>query len=141
MALHDNRKATIQDLASNFYLTEQDVVNGLTRAEASVKRLSELNDYVNISIIRGELVPPILQNFDVVIASDMNVSEMIQINHFCRRQCPPIGFVAMDGFGLCGVVFVDYGHDFTVIDSNGEQPKSSIVEGITQVSEPLGWRD
>ncbi|XP_055389044.1 ubiquitin-like modifier-activating enzyme 1, partial [Condylostylus longicornis] len=132
VALHDPTISRIQDLASNFYLTEQDVQQGVSRAEACVKRLSELNDYVSTTIIEGELSPEVLHQFDVVVVSDMKMSEMIRINRICRSHEPSIGFVAMDGFGLCASVFVDFGDEFAVFDRNGEQPQSSIIEGITQ---------
>lgn len=133
VTLYDNTNATIQDLASNFYLTEDDVTNGISRAEGSSKRLAELNDYVNITVIKGELTPDVLRGFNVVVASDMKISRMIWLNQFCRSQDPPIGFIGMDGFGLCGVIFVDFGNEFTVFDNDGETPKSLIIEGITQV--------
>lgn len=60
-------------------------------------------------------------------------SQMIEINNFCRSQEPAIGFIAMDGFGLCASVFVDFGDEFVIFDSDGEALKSSIIEGITQV--------
>lgn len=58
---------------------------------------------------------------------------MVEINNFCRSQEPQIGFIAMDGFGLCASVFVDFGNEFTVHDKDGEAPKTAIIEGITQV--------
>lgn len=73
VGLHDDTPTCIQDLASNFYLTEKDVENAVTRAAGSCRRLSELNDYVNTVVIKGDLTADVLRSFDVVVVCDMKM--------------------------------------------------------------------
>lgn len=132
VALHDNTPSKIADLGSNFYITETDVAQGRTRAEACRAKLAELNDYVLIQHVTSELTDDVLSQYDVIIVSDIPRSEMIRINRFCRSQQSPIGFIAMDGFGLAGCIFVDFGREFTVFDKDGNPLKSALVENIQQ---------
>lgn len=39
-----------------------------------------------------------------------------------------------DTRGLCGQIFCDFGDDFVVVDSNGEEPISNMVAGVVKVS-------
>ena len=49
--IYDPTKVTINDLTSNFYLTESDV-NTKQRDEACLSKLSELNPYTKVSIFK-----------------------------------------------------------------------------------------
>ena len=44
--LHDSEKVTYKDLSGQFFLNDKDI--GKNRAEASVKRLQALNDFVKV---------------------------------------------------------------------------------------------
>jgi ubiquitin-activating enzyme E1 len=59
---------------------------------------------------------------------------MIELNDLCRQQQPAKGFIAMDGFGLTTCLFVDFGPEFVVHDSNGDPAKTALIENITQVN-------
>jgi ubiquitin-activating enzyme E1 len=50
--LHDTRLATIDDLATQFYLNEKDI--GRNRAEALKSKLASLNDCVTVSLNADE---------------------------------------------------------------------------------------
>ncbi|XP_065058406.1 ubiquitin-like modifier-activating enzyme 1 [Rhopilema esculentum] len=63
VTLHDADVCTMLDLASQFYLSEQDV--GKNRAEASIAKLAELNSYVPLSIHKGELTNDVLAKYQV----------------------------------------------------------------------------
>jgi ubiquitin-activating enzyme E1 len=63
VTLLDDAPATLNDLSANFYLTEKDI--GKPRASACANKLAELNSYVQIKVITGELTPEVLAKFQV----------------------------------------------------------------------------
>jgi molybdopterin/thiamine biosynthesis adenylyltransferase len=75
VTLHDDGKADLWDLSSNFFLSEKDV--GQNRAQACVPKLQELNNAVIISTITGDLTKEQLSNFQV------HEHEMICGVHIC----------------------------------------------------------
>lgn len=128
--LHDDSIAEQRDLGANFYLTEQDV-GSRTRAEASLKQLSELNPYVSVRTHQGPLTEELLSGVSLVVFSETSQSELLRWNEVCRTRNPPVGFIAADCFGLASSVFVDFGESFTCRDKDGEEPRSAIVSGVT----------
>eukprot|EP00795_Rhopilema_esculentum_P000848 gene849-10596_t len=66
VTLHDADVCTMLDLASQFYLSEQDV--GKNRAEASIAKLAELNSYVPLSIHKGELTNDVLAKYQAIFS-------------------------------------------------------------------------
>jgi len=64
----------------------------VSRAEACLSQLKELNSYVNVSVHNGVVNPDFLKNFDVVIFTESyNQQELENINAFCRQN--QIGFI------------------------------------------------
>ncbi|KAG5456068.1 MAG: hypothetical protein BJ554DRAFT_4295 [Olpidium bornovanus] len=63
VTLFDPEPARIEDLSTQFFLTEQDV--GRPRAQASAARLAELNQYVPVSVLQGDLTEENLKGFTV----------------------------------------------------------------------------
>lgn len=51
------RSSTVkfEDLSAQFYLSESDVVAKRKRSEVSLSKLKELNPYVSVNIMKGEL--------------------------------------------------------------------------------------
>ncbi|CEL98564.1 unnamed protein product [Vitrella brassicaformis CCMP3155] len=131
VTIHDDSLVEMRDLGSNFYLSEEDV-GKKSRAQACLMKLAELNTYVSVNIHTGPITPDLLKNFNVCIFSETSRRSLIEYNNFCRSQSPPIGFIAADCFGLAASVFVDFGDQFTCHDKDGEEPKSAIINGITQ---------
>ena len=50
VTLVDDTPTQMRDLGANFYLTEEHVQGGATRAQGSVGKLSELNPYVKVEV-------------------------------------------------------------------------------------------
>lgn len=63
VTLHDDTPASHLDLASQFYLTENDI--GQPRAQASSKKLAELNPYVHVHHHSGDINEAFLKQFRV----------------------------------------------------------------------------
>ncbi|XP_014749203.1 PREDICTED: ubiquitin-like modifier-activating enzyme 1, partial [Sturnus vulgaris] len=68
------------DLASQFYLREEDV--GRSRAEATLPRLAELNSYVAVSSSREPLSQQLLGTFQVVVLTNSPLEEQLWVGDF-----------------------------------------------------------
>eukprot|EP00397_Hematodinium_sp_SG-2012_P005547 GEMP01005567.1.p1 GENE.GEMP01005567.1~~GEMP01005567.1.p1 ORF type:complete len:1030 (+),score=207.10 GEMP01005567.1:26-3091(+) len=132
ISLHDDALVEERDLTSNFYLSESDI--GKPRAAACLAQLQSLNPYVKISVLQGPLTPDVLSanDFHVVVVTEGTPKNVTEINDFCRSHSPPIGFICCEVYGLAGSCFVDFGNKFVCYDTDGEEPKSAIIAGITQ---------
>ncbi|KAJ3194710.1 hypothetical protein HK101_002132 [Irineochytrium annulatum] len=127
VTLHDREPVQIADLSTQFFLHEDNV--GTPRAAACLPRLAELNNYVPISLLDGELATEAtLKRFQVVLLTDAPLSVQLAVNAITH----PLGirFVAADTRGLFGMCFNDFGEDFHVHDADGEEPVSGIVAAI-----------
>lgn len=125
LALYDPEPVKIQDLSSQFFLREADV--GRSRAEVSASRLSELNQYVPISVV-DDLSASTLALFKCVVCTNTTLEEQIRINEVTHAN--DTGFISADVRGLFGQLFVDFGEKFTVVDQTGEEPHQGIVSDI-----------
>ena len=120
------------DLTSNFYCKESDV-GKVSRAEASLSKLQELNPYVKVGIV-SSLQTSDLANYHVVCYTENfeNIDKLIEANEYCRERGK--GFILALAYGLSGVSFVDFGKEFTINDADGEDTKSFIVVNVTQAN-------
>eukprot|EP00128_Syssomonas_multiformis_P002420 Colp12_sorted_trinity150504_noHs@8955 len=128
VTIHDDDKVTLSDLSSQFFLREEDV--GKNRADATLPRLAELNAYVPVHKHAGPLTESFLNTFEVVVLTFNSLEEQLRINEITRKL--GIRFIVAQTFGLFGQIFNDFGKEFTVYDTNGEQPVSFLIENITQ---------
>lgn len=130
VTLYDPVTVQWGDLSSNFYCREENV-GKITRAEASIGKLQELNPYVNVTKI-DTLTLEDHANYNVVLYTEVfeNIDQLIEVNEFCRQRS--IGFILSTSFGPSGFAFLDYGTDFIVTDADGEETKSFIVVNATQ---------
>uniref|UniRef100_A0A663FIF7 E1 ubiquitin-activating enzyme n=1 Tax=Aquila chrysaetos chrysaetos TaxID=223781 RepID=A0A663FIF7_AQUCH len=128
VTLHDPQPAAWPDLASQFYLREEDV--GQNRAEATLPRLAELNAYVAVTSTRQPLSQELLAPFQVVVLTNSSLEEQLWVGDFCHSH--GIKLVVADTRGLFGQLFCDFGDDMVVTDTNGEQPLSAMVSMVTK---------
>jgi len=138
--IYDPEKVKINDLGGNFYLTEADVGNK-NRDEASLSQLSELNPYVHVSVMKGQLMENITKFNVIVITEVMKKEELIEIDEICRKN--KIAFIYAAILGLSGFVFDDFGPEHSILDDNGEDCKTYIVklisnDGCVTIDDSLG---
>jgi ubiquitin-activating enzyme E1 len=132
IVIHDKTIVQVRDLNSNFYCTEADI-GKTTRADACLRQLKDLNEYVSVDVHHGEIDTNLFENFDVIVFTDFHDKDkLIEYNNFCRTRARPIGFIAGASLGLYGYTFVDFGPSFTVNDVNGEDPRSAIISAISK---------
>lgn len=131
ISLYDPEPAQISDLSSQFFLRVEDV--GKPRAAVTAPRVAELNAYTPISLHQSTSLTQDLSQFDkyqVVVLTNTPLADQIIIGDYCHKR--GIYFVASDTFGLFGSIFCDFGKNFTVLDTSGENALSGIVAGIDE---------
>lgn len=135
VVLHDDAIVQQRDLCSNFSLSiNEQIIGKKTRSEASLPFLKDLNPYVSVQTVSGDVFrADFLSNFDVLVFTDYyDIEKLKEINEFARAQTPPIGFILAGSLGLYGFTFVDFGEKFKVFDTNGEDPRTIVVTNVTK---------
>ena len=139
VTIYDPALTTINDLSSNFYLTEEDVGKKF-RDEACVEKLSELNPYVKVSLLRFEtnnnslnfasLFCEQILKFNVVVFTELQPSNfLIQVNNTCRQN--KIKFIYSCNLGLAGYIFTDFGPDHIIFEERSN-PLTYNIKSITK---------
>ncbi|KAL2016033.1 hypothetical protein VTK56DRAFT_4323 [Thermocarpiscus australiensis] len=131
LTLYDPAPVAIADLSSQFFLRPEDV--GKPRDQATAPRVAELNAYTPVHIHNSASLGENLSQFDkyqVVVLTNTPLHLQLTIGDYCHQK--GIYFIVADTFGLFGSVFCDFGKNFTVLDTTGENPVSGIVVGITE---------
>nr|GMC79137.1 ubiquitin-activating enzyme E1 1-like [Ipomoea batatas] len=129
VTLHDEGNVELWDLSSNFVFSEDDV--GKNRALASVQKLQELNNSVIISTLTNELSKEQLSDFQAAVFTDIRLEKAMEFDDYCHNHQPPIAFIKTEVCGLFGSVFCDFGPEFTVLDVDGEDPRTGIIASIS----------
>lgn len=129
VTIFDPNIAKTNDLTANCYLTKDDIENQKRRDEAVLNKLSLLNSYVEVNIMKGknilENINHLLENekskYDVVVISEfLSPDEIKKINEiYINNQ---IGFIYTSQLDIYGFCFADFGNNFAVIDKNGSEP-------------------
>uniref|UniRef100_A0A8B9MH24 E1 ubiquitin-activating enzyme n=1 Tax=Accipiter nisus TaxID=211598 RepID=A0A8B9MH24_9AVES len=136
LTVHDTKQCTKWDLGINFFIHEDDITSQRNRAEATLHRIAELNPYVHVA---ASVVPldettdlSFLKQYQCVILTEVSLLLQKKINDFCHAQQPPIKFISADVYGICSRLFCDFGDEFEVLDTTGEEPKEIFISNITQ---------
>ena len=129
VTLYDPTTVSWGDLSSNFY-TREEHVGKISRAEASIGKLQELNPYVKVSTI-DKLTLEDHAHYNVVCYTEIfeSIDKLIEVNEFVRVK--NIGFILATTYGPSGFTFLDYGNEFIVTDPDGEETKAFIVVNVT----------
>ncbi|KGK36634.1 hypothetical protein JL09_g4205 [Pichia kudriavzevii] len=125
LSLYDPAPVELQDLSSQFFLSEHDI--GKERASATLPKLAELNQYVPIDVVK-DLTPELIKGYSVVVATDLPLSKQLELNELTHAN--NIKFISADVRGLFAQAFVDFGEKFTIYDQTGEECKTGIVSDI-----------
>lgn len=79
-------------------MTEQDV--GQPRAKVTQPKLAELNQYVPVHLLEGELTEEVLKKYKVVVITEMPLSKQLAISEICHAN--GIHFISTEVRGLFG---------------------------------------
>jgi len=133
VSLLDSEISTMNDLGSNFFLSEEDVKNKKRRDEACFPKLSKLNPNVKIDILKGDNILKNIINYNLIVITEiMNKEKLFLINEECRKN--KIGFIYAASIGINGFCFVDFG-EHIILDKNGEECKTFIIKRISKAGE------
>ncbi|XP_063314807.1 ubiquitin-like modifier-activating enzyme 6 [Pelobates fuscus] len=136
LTIHDTRTCETWDLGTNFFIKEKDVKNQRNRADACLHHVAELNPYVQVTSSTMPLDESsslsFLKQYQCVILTETKLPVRKMINNFCHSQQPPIKFISSDSYGICACLFCDFGDEFEVLDTTGEEPKEIFISNITQ---------
>ena len=131
MTIHDSKLADNLDLGTQFYLSNASL--GKNRATESLHQLAQLNPNVNIKVNTEEITESFdlnyFKNFNCVVVTEMDLPLQIKINQFCHAN--QIKFISSDCKGILSWCFIDFGDEFEVVDSNGEQPVEIMIHDIS----------
>eukprot|EP00555_Chaetoceros_dichaeta_P008494 CAMPEP_0198260128 /NCGR_PEP_ID=MMETSP1447-20131203/9155_1 /TAXON_ID=420782 /ORGANISM="Chaetoceros dichaeta, Strain CCMP1751" /LENGTH=1049 /DNA_ID=CAMNT_0043947705 /DNA_START=170 /DNA_END=3319 /DNA_ORIENTATION=+ len=138
ITLCDPSPANSYDLGGNFYLTEKDVGSKKSRAKLCKEKLSDLNQYVSVTVASDvpalsreheDSILPLIDGASVVIVTiPLPQPLLIAINQKCRAA--GASFIYSLTTGVFSKVFCDFGPAFLIADTDGEQPASSQIETI-----------
>ncbi|KAH8300140.1 hypothetical protein KR044_010469, partial [Drosophila immigrans] len=127
ITLHDTATCALNDLSSQFYLTQADI--GKNRAEASCAQLAELNSYVRTLSYTGPLSEDVLAKYRVIVLTNSDAAEQERIGKFAHEN--NIALIIAETRGLFAKVFCDFGDNFTIYDQDGAQPVSTMIASVT----------
>jgi ubiquitin-activating enzyme E1 len=138
--LYDASPCKLADMSANFYVSETDVMNKTSRAGAVVADLVGLNPYVSVSLYDGHLdldavTPASIESFALVVMANQRQSSCVTVDAVCHGA--GIKFVSASTLGVFASVFCDFGANFVVNDTNGEQPRSVMLSAIAKESPPV----
>lgn len=123
----------IEDLGANFYLEEKHV-GKVSRAEASVEKLAQLNPYVKVTVLPYDQLEAVAAATEthVVCQTEFLLNgkfcDPAKLNALCRQHNS--GFVFSATPGAFGVAFLDYGDKHVITDHNGENTAQFVVTFI-----------
>ena len=137
VTIYDEFYPTINDLSSNFYISEDDV-GKRSRDQACLDKLKGLNPYVTVELLRFpptndfmSLFQKTLLNYNVVVYTELfNTNFLINVNKFCRDN--NIKFIYALNFGLVGYIFSDFGNNHIIFDESGSTTISFNIKNITK---------
>ncbi|KAF9387292.1 SPS-sensor component ptr3 [Podila verticillata] len=127
VTLYDPAPVQLTDLSTQFFLTADDI--GKPRDVVSRPRLAELNAYVPIRVLEGELTTDKLSQFKVVVMTDTSLEKQLKINEYTHAN--GIHFISAETHGLFASAFNDFGKQFTVVDVTGEEALSGMIAEIS----------
>ena len=141
--IYDPSLVKINDLGSNFYLSEE-YVNIKNRDEASKLNLSSLNPDVRVSVLKlnsqkntKEFIDEFcekISNYNIIVFTEVQSKDfLIRVNEECRKK--DVKFIYGVCFGLTGAIFTDFGPNHVIIDSNGKEIKNYYIKSISKDKE------
>ena len=127
LTLFDKQICNINDMGSNYFISQKDF--GKRRDIVCIKQLSELNEYVELSIFDGKNLIENLERFNIVIITEiMDKNYLIEIDKFCREK--KIGFIYCAALGLSGFIFSDFGIDHIIKSKLNREKKIYSIKKI-----------
>ena len=134
LSIFDPNITQINDLNSNFYLTEDDI-NNKRRDEAIIDNLKHLNNLVKVDFLKENSIDNLLKfiptNYDVVVLTELiSQKKAIEIDDICRKNHIPFIYAAV--LGLTGFIFTDFGNEHKIYEKSNKEIKKYLIKNITK---------
>ena len=138
VSIFDPNKVQINDLCSNFYLSEKDI--GKRRDESCIDKLKKLNKYVNVNYFKetniNDIFNKIVGNYNVVVVSEIiSKKNILLLNEMSRKN--NICFIYSVIFGLSSFIFTDFGPNFTIYDEYCFKKRKFFIKNIKKSENTL----
>ena len=138
VTIFDPNSVKINDLGSNFYLSEKDI--GKRRDESCIKHLKKLNKYVDVDYFKDNDIKVVINkiegNFNIVVVSEIISKKYILLLDKITRK-NKICFIYSAIFGLSSFIFTDFGPDFTIYDEYCYKKRKFFIKNIEKSEEGL----
>ncbi|KAL9007218.1 MAG: hypothetical protein Q9188_000021 [Gyalolechia gomerana] len=132
LTILDNQVVTEDDLGSQFFLSELHL--GMNRAAAAVTQVRTLNPRVALHVDMENILakpPDFYSMFNMVIATDLDLTPLSNINAACRFVNVP--FYAAGSHGMYGFIFADLiAHDYVIEREKSNLPTELKAETMTR---------
>ena len=107
----------------------------MCRATATYHRASELNSYVSIRHESGAISEELIKEHTVVVLTNSSLAEQKRINEISHTN--DVAMIVADCRGLYAQVFTDFGPQFTVVDTTGEEAKTAMIASVSKDAEAM----
>ncbi|KAL8633964.1 hypothetical protein Q9189_000209 [Teloschistes chrysophthalmus] len=132
LTILDDQVITEEDLGSQFFISELHV--GMNRATAAVAQVRTLNPRVALTVDTESILvkpPEFYSMFDMIIATDLDLTSLSTINASCRFVNKP--FYAAGSHGFYGFIFADLiTHDYVIEREKSNVPTQLKPETVTR---------
>ena len=133
LTIYDENLCTINDLSSNFFINESDILKK-RRDIACLEKLSLLNPYIQLDICQDKNLFNVLNHYNIIVITEIqNYNYLFEINKYCREN--NIAFIYTGIFGLSGFLFNDFGDKHIVTNKNGLDNYSYNIDYIIEKKE------
>jgi len=134
----DSGTCCTADRGTNFYITDEHISQGLTRAEASLEELKTLNPFCRVDIAKEKNLDNLLlsdsvlstgRGFRAVVVTSLQLSfDLFDINEKCRQN--GIAFILAANHGITSSLFSDFGLSHEILDATGEPTQTLAVSNV-----------
>ena len=137
--IYDPNYIHINDLNSNFMITEEDI--NKERDEIIIEKMRELNSNVECDIIRNinnnennyenelKFLLSNIPNYNMIIITEfVSKNSLVEINNYCRKLNK--GLIYTCALGLCGFLFNDFGKKHIITNPYGKDDNFYPIKNI-----------
>lgn len=139
VVLCDTGTCVAADRGTNFYITEEHVLDGATRANASLPELRSLNPFCRVDVVdTDEISDQFLLSKNVlgtsrpfaaiVVSTLLPKDYLLRLNETARSN--GIAFVLAANHGVTASIFSDFGPHHEIADATGEPTQTLAVSNV-----------
>lgn len=139
VVLCDTGKCVMADRGTNFYVTEEHVAAGTSRASASLPELRSLNPFCRVDAVDDDIISDdylLSKNVlgtgrpfaAIVVSSFLPRDYLLRLNETARSN--GIAFILAANHGVTASLFSDFGPRHEIADATGEPTQTLAVANV-----------